>query len=194
MTAVIVLEGHNGVGKSSLARALSTKLGVPIIRPFRNANTDQHLGHEGTGPTAINVALRSFGVPVNTFVDDFYVADFLAASKVGAILDRSMPSAIAYGFMRHEMSLGHGQKLLDLWQTMLLSAQRTLYVQLGAPKDVLKKRCEGRWFPSAKEFDRLDKAFTLCFRSIKLPKKQIVTTDAQAVDVTTKLICQLLKS
>lgn len=188
--SVIILEGINGTGKSTLARALADKLCIPILRPFRHFNTNHHMN----GGSTLELELKKHGVPVNTHVDDLYLADFLAVTKVGAVLDRSMPSAIAYAYMRDEMKLdSKAQALLDLWQTILVSGPRVFYVQLTAQPLVIKDRCAERWSPNKKQMAALDKAFTLSFRAIKFPKLAMDTSAMKLADGVER-ICRALKS
>lgn len=175
MSAIVVLEGINGVGKTTYAQALSASLAVPVYRAFRD-NIGAHWGERSERERI----LRNFGVPLNTHVDDLYVADMLATFKRGVVLDRSMPSALAYGSIQGLMTVGEYRKqMMEFWEASLLaSGLRVLYVWLTAPYDVAKARCEGRAWPMNKnEHGRLARAFELSFQKTRLPKKQINTAE-----------------
>ena len=190
---ILILDGNNGVGKSEYAKLLAKKLKWPIVRPFRNANTDIHLGYEGV-TEHLRKQLR---VPANTHVDDVYVADILAATGMHAILDRSMPSAIAYGKMHNEMDgwydiPGRSKELLEYWQSILKTAD-CFYVWLTAPRGVSKERCGDRWCPNKKQWDQLERVFINSFMTISLPKRQIDTSEIEISDGV-ESICRALRN
>lgn len=181
MSAIIVLEGINGVGKTTYAQALASATRLPVYRAFRD-NIGAHWGEKSERERLLK---ERFGVPLNTHVDDLYVADFLASFKAGAILDRSMPSAIAYGLEQGSLIVSDAQReMLQFWETSLISSgARVAYVWLKAPYDVAKARCEGRAWPMNKTVhNRLDKVFERVFQATRLPKRQINTGDIAAAD------------
>lgn len=93
---ILVLEGPEGVGKTTLSEALQARWDFV---PYRT------LAWKGgrLSPQELSV-WRERGVPVNTYVDDMYAADLLDClhHNVGlawssrVLLDRSMPSGVAY--------------------------------------------------------------------------------------------------
>jgi hypothetical protein len=64
---------------------------------------------------------------------------------------------------------------------------------MTAPHGVVKQRCEGRWAPNKRDFERLDKVYSLAFRAIKLPKKHLNTSTIELADGVEQL-CRALKS
>lgn len=86
---LLVIEGGVGTGKTTLGKRLYAALGWPLYRSFRP-------GWDGHEPGAeLPEALRR-NVPVNTWVDDLYLVDFVMSVGTDVIVDRSMPSALAY--------------------------------------------------------------------------------------------------
>lgn len=86
---MLVIEGGVGTGKTTLGKRLYSALGWPLYRSFRP-------GWEGHEPGAELPKELRFHVPVNTWVDDLYLADFVMSVGTDVIVDRSMPSALAY--------------------------------------------------------------------------------------------------
>jgi len=187
---IVVLEGANGVGKSTYAELLEVELGLKRCRPFKDGDANLHWG-VGERAGQLYGDLIRCGIPVNTHVDDMYVADFLRTFKVGAILDRSLPSAIAYRTLPNmECSLSD---LMLLWQRMLIQAPRPLlYVWMKASHPTAKQRCKGRWFPSKAEYRRLEREFEKVFRRIGFKKMCVDTTDLKINDGIRR-ICQTLR-
>ncbi len=173
---IIVLEGVNGTGKSTYARALADGLNAAIIRPFR-----QGPGHHFTGDTAIERDLKAFGVPYNTHVDELYTADMLsrlwkARQRVSIVLDRSVGSSVAYG----DVGLGDAGKLLKLWSTLLGSDVPLLYVWLTATWSVASARLalDGR-MPTEAGAEALHyqrhRRFMHVFQLVTYKKMEIIT-------------------
>lgn len=187
---IIVLEGLNGVGKSTCAQQLSEGLGIPLYRPFRMGNSDLHWGHEGE---AERVLRDDYRIPLNTHIEDIFTADLLGVLNADVILDRSLPSAVAYGILNDHLdgyyrNLETSRRLLAYWQELLTqSGARVLYVWMTVAYDVAKHRCKGRWFPSNADWRTLDKLFTLIFeRDIRVTKRvskcKLVTTTSDIGD------------
>ena len=181
---IIILEGLNGTGKSATALPLADTLGASILRPFRGKDTSKHLGRDGDGRME---RLRKLGIPANTFVDDIYVADFLASTGVPAVLDRSMGSAVAYGMLYGDIpSAVVGRDLLTEWQNILMSsAKKILYVNVTCRRDVRRKRCKDdrRWCPTASQENMLEQWFSHIFGDIQLPKMILDTSDIEPSEI-----------
>lgn len=158
---IYILEGVNGVGKSAAAKAIQAQAHnefIPSWRPFRSGS-DVHWGHteDETGQM-----LRDFGVPLNTFVDDLYVADALSTLRPEhhVILDRSLPTAIAYGRIHQETWIDlHSYDIWNYWVNRLNLAGRVFWIQLQAPYEVTKERCEGRWCPNKDDWTALRRTY-----------------------------------
>lgn len=193
---IVIFEGTNGVGKSTYANALSKKFGAPVIRPFRSGDTDLHWGH--SGKDRFQMLRDELRVPVNTHVDDLYVADFLATYQVDAILDRSVPSAVAYGILNDDLGGWYKHKgvprtLMAFWHSLIKNASHpVVYIWLRASHKMAKQRCDGRWCPNKSEYDKLEKYFAKAFQDIELPKKQI-QTDRVDLEDGVKIVERMLK-
>lgn len=187
MGTVIVFEGANGVGKSTFIANLPSALGVKSYRAFRNAQEiKKKTGSDDYG------MLSLFGVPVNTHVEDFLIADMVAAFDVGIALDRSLPSAIVCGTLPGAEE-GVEMSMLRYWEETIKSGNKVLYVWLTAPYDVAKKRIAAhRWCPNKAVYDALQKGYMKMFARIKLPKIHLDTSQ-QTVSKGVKRICQALK-
>src|SRR6266699_6927900 len=85
----VIIEGGCGRGKTTLAKELSRITAVPLYRPFRG--TSEHIT-----PVMMERYRQDLGLNINGWEEDLYVADMLATVSASVILDRSMPSAIAY--------------------------------------------------------------------------------------------------
>jgi thymidylate kinase len=139
---LIIIEGVNGAGKTTLAKSLSEGYGIPIFKPFR---TDHSIHWGQSSP--LEMALKAFGVPVNTHVEDFFIADFLATypETVEAILDRGMPSAVAYGLANGEIkSASVGEAMLDWWFDQLAARHDVFYIYLGCSEEAARQRAGDR--------------------------------------------------
>jgi thymidylate kinase len=132
---ILVLEGAEGTGKTSLATALVERHGFVSYRTMAWKDGRQ-------SPHQLSV-WRERGVPVNTFVDDIYAADLLAclASNIGLawtsriVLDRSMPSGVAYA---PEGPQAHAQAVA--WWARTLTPIGGRIVLLDAPVENLLRR------------------------------------------------------
>lgn len=164
---VVILEGVNGVGKSTYARALEAELGWPMYRPFRR-DPDNHW----TGIELDN--LRQLQIPVNTFVEDACAADALVQLKASAIMDRSMPSALVYAKVEGQPNAPTLDHLLWWQETLRGHAGGVLLVQLEAPLEAIQERIGGR-APTAERCKALTSAYSKVFQRIRLPKMRINT-------------------
>lgn len=168
---ILIIEGCRGTGKTTVCADLAVVFGAPIIRPFRPTIWDHH-----TGSTDVEKKLKAMGVPVNTFVDDLYVADVLSAISqlhpaVNYVLDRSMGSAIA-----HQSCPSDDTSVLDLWQQLLSRAPAVRYVWLRAPYDVAAKRVAGRPMPTRIEAESLESGFQRVYDAFQRPKLALDTS------------------
>lgn len=121
---ILVFEGTVGSGKSTLATAVSAITKIPVYRPFRMP-VDGHAPGELSAPWAAEI-----GFPINTWMEDLFQADLHAALKTSVLLDRSMPSALAY----EEMGITSSPVVLDTARTrrLALEAWASRMYQAGA--------------------------------------------------------------
>lgn len=186
MERIWVLEGLNGVGKSAIAKRLAARFNVPILRAFRHARTDVHLGRDGGG---IQNRLRALGVPANTFVDEIYMADFLAATGVSAVLDRAIGSAIAYGLVDGSVkSVSHAQSVAAEWGSMV-SRLDVVYVHIQASESERERRTAGRWNPGPVMSAKLEAWFDWVYEElVTCRKRRVDTTRCASADEALELI------
>lgn len=168
---IVILEGCNGVGKSAYAAALASYLDAPVLRPFRPSPD-----HHWNGRTPLEGLLRHLGVPINTHVDDLYIADILGQlgplAPRDVVLDRSVPSAIAYGSAGSDPG-----GLYDYWQSQLRGLSHVVYVWLVCPWELARERADGRWFPGLESYQRLENSFDGLFEEFA-GDKLIIDTKA----------------
>lgn len=131
---ILVLEGPEGVGKTTLSESLARYDFLPYrAMAWRDGRLSQDQLAEW----------RERGVPVNTYVDDVYAADVLACLHHNAglawssrlFLDRSMPSGVAYA---PEGPLAHAA--LVRWWASTLRPLDARIVHLDAPVENLMAR------------------------------------------------------
>lgn len=172
---IIILEGTNGVGKTTYAKSLAKNLGFPVYCPFRAGDKNIHRG----GKSVFKEKLTDYRVPYKTHVDDLYVADFIGSVGANIILDRSLPSAIAYGnHLKDRWVPDDTNSLLSFWQS-LFQNEKVLYVWLFAPYDISnersKQRLESFWPLEKEDHACLEEEFKTIHDKIMFPKLAIDT-------------------
>lgn len=191
---IVIVEGANGVGKSTYAHELES-CGLTLYRAFRRGNTELHWGAKEGGEEVVRGQLEALGIPLNTYIDDLYLADFIQSFKLDAVFDRSLPSAIAYGSLGQLNGATVGE-LLEMWQLMVKhSKSPVLYVWLQTTYELAKERTKGRWMPNKRGYHSLVNSYEKLFQRIRLPKIAI-NTDMVTVARGIKRImdeCQVLK-
>lgn len=165
---ILILDGLNGTGKTTIAKRLAERYTYPIYRVFRRPDTPGGDVHWSSGSdTSETSFLKSVGVPYNTFVDDLYTADFLAKVRPrGVILDRSLPSAFAYGRLNGERvwkDLALAKSIWHRWMSMLREYPGSVYYFHFNVSDyeLGRSRCAGRWYPDLESWERLKAWFNL---------------------------------
>ncbi len=165
---MIILEGCNGVGKTTYAKMLSHILDAPVYRAFRNGER-----YDGDLERA-----RSLGIPVNTYVDDMYMADISRVISNEVILDRSLMSAVAYD---GGMSLIWEKRLADWSERLKQSFRPAFVVRLVASYDVARSRMGGH-VPSLDEYRRLELMFSWCASRVDIPVAVVNTSNRSVID------------
>lgn len=144
--SVIIFEGSVGAGKSTLARLVAEQTGRKVYRPFRSDG-------DGHSPGASLPWAQYIHLPINTWMEDMFQADLHEAWSRASnlLLDRSMPSAIAYEAMGLSnapawMRLDTEQKrtyALDAWSSRMTAAgAKIIYVYASAR--ACQRRSENR--------------------------------------------------
>lgn len=174
---MIILEGCNGVGKTSYAHQLGLMLNARTYRAFR-------WGHDFRAEVD---EMRNLGVPVNTFVDDFYTADLSRVLAQEIIMDRSLPSAVAYDGIDDSK----WRRRLVAWNEILhQSLLPVILVWLRAPYDVARARMRG-YVPTKAEYIDLDNLFAWSFAQVTLPTL-CLDTSTQSIQVGSQRIVEFL--
>lgn len=179
---LVILEGANGVGKSTYAKRLEIAMNALTLRPFR-PNSDFHF----RGTSDLEAKLRAARVPVNSHIEDFYAADLLSKiepkTKANFVFDRSLPSALVYSGWPSALYVTAAPRtsMIDFWESILEPIQNRLYVWLDGSADT----CEGRQMTrsearetrtSRPSFAVLQREFDQIFNQIKMPKLYIDTS------------------
>lgn len=167
---IIVIEGMEGTGKTTLAQGLEEALGIQHYRPLRPSGVGSHWDVV----TDHVRLLQRFAVPFNTMAEDFFTADVLAHFGVSAILDRSMPSGVAYSMVPFK----EASRALDWWEQRLVGCE-PLCIQLNCSRSVCVERVKERAHERSRWLnirDRLDK----CWEHLKMPKVVLSTESAPA--------------
>lgn len=126
---IIVVEGANGVGKTTLVEALAKHYGYPVYKPFRRLGFEHW--DDADGRRVMN-GLDRFRVVANSIAEDIFMADFIGTFGVNAILDRGILSAIVYG---NE----DGPSALSLWGR-LIGETKVLFVFLHGSFEIASSR------------------------------------------------------
>jgi thymidylate kinase len=180
---LVIFEGINGSGKTTYAEELSKITGAKIGKVFRAGNNKLHWGDNSD----LKDMLTDLKVPLDTHIDDLFMADFLSTFKVNVILDRTIVSAIAYGrtygnldgWYREKNVVG---KLINFWSYLIGKCNPPmLYVWLQVSYEALANRCNGRWYPNKLEYNKLSKEYRKLFFRIQFPKI-VIPTEYKSVD------------
>jgi len=180
---IILLEGPNGVGKTTYAEHLSMHFDWPVYRAFRRSGKYQMGQVE---------RYSAMGVPINTYVDDLYAADFIRAFNPSLILDRAIPSAIAYDKVFKQGTIKSYGEVLREWCDLLSNAT-VMYAWLDAPYETAEKRFRGVT-PTWTEYNQLRNIFQSLFVKLKFDFKVKVDTGKLDIQTGVGMICQRLKN
>ena len=156
---IVVLEGQEGAGKSTVAEALSVRTGWPVLK--MSTYWGEQFVHRMGGHEGKIQLLKDLGIPINTVIEDIFASVVLAELGIDAILDRSVPSGLAYGLEYDEVTKDQVLPLWRIWAENLQQAANIgtggttpLYVHFEVPYDVARERCTHENFKYTKrEFD-----------------------------------------
>ena len=119
---ILVIEGTEGAGKTTLAKRLSAEFGWPIYRALRGSD-DRRWTKEALK------SWESIGIRANSYHEDIFSADLLCklqqSQDVNVILDRSIISGIVYD---PTLSARQRAALLDEWSERMRRAGACLLV------------------------------------------------------------------
>ena len=198
---VVILEGANGSGKTTLARMLESDANNGLCnndgRVLRYRAFEKALAGDSKAEPLCK-SLKAAGIPLNTHVDDFYVADAMqniASPNDIVVLDRSFPSGIAYaraGIERVGTVSGDSRSILAAdqrardakeadwrgWlQTWCDLLPRRLYVTLLVSHATGRARTaeRTRWYPTPEQHEKLEAQFILIHSLISGPRLSVDT-------------------
>jgi len=143
---IVAVEGATGAGKTTVARALAEATGVPRMAMFV---ADSRIHRQpGRGDRVMTRRLVEAGIPHNTWLEEIYIAEFVAQTGYHVITDRSMISGLAWAEMRTEKVARYEV----MWRALAWWVERAtgawpsapgnglLLVHLTAPAGVLVER------------------------------------------------------
>ena len=107
---MIILEGADGTGKTTLANRLKDSLDFPIIKAFQNTNED---------------LLKELKIPTNSYHEDFYFLEYWdQLGRPDCVLDRSIIS----GFIYERQYKFKAAIALNYWLSRLLPYKDDIYI------------------------------------------------------------------
>ena len=148
---ILVIEGIEGCGKTTVARAISERTGWPVHKPLQLTKAVP-----GRWSSEELARWRRVGVPIQTHAEDMYVIDALAlqvsaGQRPGFIMDRSMFSGLAYdqdlcGFGEEEMAwvFARWARLAKLAGTHVLHFDQEPHVSLSRMDPLDPRRSQGK--------------------------------------------------
>lgn len=140
---IIVLEGNNGSGKSAIAAALKTRRGLHRIRPWADVKEAWKRGDYEDAQ-----ALAKYGIQINSLAEDLALADMVVNAELPTIMDRSLPSVLAYESDTRWEALG-------IWERLLArSMMPRYYIWLDVDYDTAMKRTADREVGWGDKMDR----------------------------------------
>lgn len=144
---IIVFEGNDKVGKSTLAKALSEEIGFPIVRVFKDESI-----------VKLSNEVARIG-KMNDAFEDIVIMEMINQTGIDVILDRSLPSADCYRRLRKEEPVDI--KLISWWFNCLRKNQG-FYIWVTASNEfatkAFKKNKEKKRYTKI-EYMRLEQYF-----------------------------------
>lgn len=120
--AVVILEGARGTGKTTLGKAIKELTGWPLFKGFYSG-----VGHN---PGEHDPRIAQLKLPIKSWVEDMFFADLLATAKPNIIMDRAMPTGIAYT----EMSAEDKHAALGMWADRMRAAEAKIILLHAGPE------------------------------------------------------------
>ncbi len=148
---MIVFEGTNRTGKSTLAKNVSGLLNMPIIRVCNIS------GNAGLAPMIEDI--EELGAKTNDFYEDMVIMEYIRQSRQrqSVILDRSLPSAHAYRVYKDKQGLS--KEILEWWFEAL-RFQGGLYVWVVSDYEFISERgLKKGWMETPDQYAKLMLAF-----------------------------------
>ncbi len=179
---IVILEGVNGGGKTTIANKLKDKLELIPFKPFCEEKSKNKMKIDFKNEYGkINDFWK---VPINNYVEDVFAADFLSSLKSNVVLDRSLPSALAYNSVTSDV-LKYFNDMFDWWQERLeMGAKgKLLYCWLDVSYDVMKNRLKNRWHPNKKQYMKINRVFSKVFKRLRIPKIKITNEHKDSVAI-----------
>ena len=185
---VVIFEGLNGTGKTTLSRAFAERWEVPIARPFRNREPDAHTSYDETEEERNLAALT---VPIATPANDLYAADMIGKLRPPrVVLDRSLITGLVYGNYDEEPAKSLRQWAREYYLECLTRHHSVVLFLLTAEYKTCRERVEatrpGR-HPKKAEWSKLDKRYRHEVDKFSSMGVQVVKMSTGGVTIETSL-------
>jgi len=185
---MIVFEGINKTGKTTIAEKLSGVVKFPIVRVV---NVSQN---KGLAPLVKSI--EQLGSPTNDFYEDMVIMEFINQTGFkSVILDRSLPSSVAYRFYKNRKVIS--SDILNWWFTSL-KANNGLYVWVDSSWEQVHSRgLKQGWMENHGEYLDLHRVFFTLYELAKNMKVNCVKiyneSGTKIEDCVDQIMNQLVK-
>jgi predicted ATPase len=186
---ILVIEGVNGTGKTTLVQHIVATRGFRWHKAFR---AESELGSHWDAPEgqAKAAKLARLGIPVNTYLEDMFLADFYGRhANVNVVLDRSLPSAIAY----RDIPDANIVEAMEVWKRTLGAHGKVAYLTLTADYAAVVSRVEPQRVPTVEQHTYVSESLEWAHILVDWPK-HLIDTSARSVPSVRQEVLEFMDS